>query len=620
MGTPWYKQLLQNLSKRLNRQASAKPPTSKDSISLDSVGDSSSTREHIFTVAELNRESAQRQASLGTGYARNSNTRTRLAQLKNSTVALPPHAPWQGDYTNWVADPYDDLNWRFQFQTLRWINPYLWDALDGNLESKAEWKRIVRSWAEQNTPPERAQDRYAWMDMTDGNRAIQTSIGAPLIEPHEQWYVDLLVEHRNWLLDDTHIVKGNHGLHQNMGLFVVSSVLNDDVGVNRAIERLGKQVTSVFDDDGLNLEGSIAYHEMNLNWWLQAKQRLDFEGHALPDEAARTLDRAGSTMGTLLLPDGTKPQIGDGGRGRGRKGLHPLIDHVLQGKRPATNLETFHHYANGFTVFRNGWGELRDMKNESHTVVRHGRELARHSHYDRGSIHLYNAGYRWITDAGFHSYQSKNLDRQYTISRQGHSLVDLPNQKHNRAGEVTVELLEYTTTVHSVELLDRNFESAVWKRRVIYLPNFNIWVIWDRIASEFEDEIRQQWLTDVDMEAVKTHVNTIELDAGDRKMQMQWFGSQPDFDIVIGDPEADSKRGLIGVGWKKMRPAASIHTSFTAKNVDSIVVISDPAEGELSVELYDQLRMDSFELLITYQSNSHQLIAKDQETSLKRYL
>src|SRR5699024_3875661 len=105
-------------------------------------------------------------------------------------------------------------------------------------------------------------------------------------------------------------------------------------------------------------------------------------------------------------------------------------------------------------------------KDESHTVIRHGRELARHSHYDRGSIHLYNAGQRWISDGGFHSYQSKSPDRQYTISREAHSLVDIPNQKHNRARPVPVKLTENYKTLHSVELLDENFEAAIWKRRV----------------------------------------------------------------------------------------------------------------------------------------------------------
>ena len=148
------------------------------------------------------------------------------------------------------------------------------------------------------------------MDMTDGNRAIQISLGAPLMESGDQWYIDCLVTHRNWLMDDARIVPGNHGLHQNLGLFVVSSVLSDDTGVSRAIDRLGTQVLNAFDSEGLNEEGSVAYHQYNLVWWLQARERVQLEGYDLPGEALARLNKAGETMAHLILPDKTMPQIG----------------------------------------------------------------------------------------------------------------------------------------------------------------------------------------------------------------------------------------------------------------------------------------------------------------------
>src|SRR5690625_2683124 len=117
-------------------------------------GWNSSPENHSFTVADLNPDAARRQAKIGRDYARDRTTKKRLGELKSGIVTLPPHEPWSGNYTDWTADPFQDLNWRFQFHTLRWINPLLWDALDGNKESKAEWKRIVRSWAMSNCPPQ----------------------------------------------------------------------------------------------------------------------------------------------------------------------------------------------------------------------------------------------------------------------------------------------------------------------------------------------------------------------------------------------------------------------------------------------------------------------------------
>src|SRR5690625_3156704 len=296
----------------------------QDSPPLDQrVVATSEARE--FTLADLNRDAARRQAKVGKGYARNRYTKKRLAELKEGTVTLPPHKPWSGDYTNWSADPFQDLNWRFQFHTLRWINPYLWDAVDGNEHSKAEWKRIVRSWSDANVPPEHAADKYAWMDMTDGNRAIQISLGAPLIDDEDHWYPELLAAHRNWLIDDTRIVPGNHGLHQNLGLFVVSAVLSDVFGIQRALDRLSIQVIEAFDEKGLNEEGSVAYHQINVLWWKQARNRLKLEGYDLPADAVARLDKAGEAMAYLLLPDATMPQIGDGGRGKGQRDRKSVV-------------------------------------------------------------------------------------------------------------------------------------------------------------------------------------------------------------------------------------------------------------------------------------------------------
>lgn len=594
---------LRSLSRRFSRPLVAKPASAKE------LG---------FSFPSLNIDAARRQAKLGRDYARTAQTATQLEELNQGRVNLPPHPTWQGDYTDWVADPFEDRNWRFQFHTLRWINPYFWDALAGNEESKQEWKRIVRSWAAHNTPPSQAEDDYAWMDMTDGNRAIQISIGAPLMDEDDEWYLDLLVEHRNWLLNDTHIVEGNHGLHQNLGLFVLAVVLNDEIGTRRAIQRLADQILEAFDDQGLNEEGSVGYHQMNLVWWQQAERRLKLEGYSFPEHAANRLKRAGHTLGVLLLPDGTMPQVGDGNRGKGRKKLHPLVDQVVSGKVKEPAPPTFHNFDNGFTVFHSGWGRSRPLRDESHTIVRHGQDLLRHSHDDRGSVHIYTAGRRWITDGGFHSYQQNSLDRIYTKSRLAHSLIDLPHQTHDITGDVHVPVTECRPELHSAEILDANFQAAAWKRRVIFLPELDTWVIWDRVKSSAEEYIRQQWLIDIGIEVEQKRDNHLVLNDENSQLHMRWFGDQPQFDTAKGNPKSDNKRGLIGIRWKTMQSASSIHALFQKKNMESIVLISPSVEPNLTAELTDRTPMERFDLRLSYTNQAYRLTAQGGSTHLVR--
>ncbi|GAA4119675.1 heparinase II/III domain-containing protein [Enteractinococcus coprophilus] len=575
--------------------------------------------EHDFTYGNLNFAAAKRQASIGKHYARHAQSEQELRDLKQGTITLPPHKPWTGDYTDWTADPFSDLNWRFQFHTLRWINPLLWAALDRDEEAKAEWKRIVRSWSEANIPPENAEDKYAWMDMTDGNRAIQVSLGAPLMDSSDHWYVDCLATHRNWLLDDDNIVPGNHGLHQNLGLFVVASVLDDDKGVLRAIERLGAQILDAFDSEGLNEEGSVAYHQHNLVWWLEARERLQLEGYDFSQEALDRLDKAGEAMGYLLLPDKTMPQIGDGGRGMGRRGIHPLVDEVLSQDIQDKSLPLFRTFPNGMAVSRSGWGQDKPLRHESHTIVRYGPDLERHSHNDRGSVHIYTLGRRWITDGGFHSYQHRNSDRNYTKSRSAHNLVNLPEQKHDKTGDVPALLVQHDEDLHVVEVVDENFEAARWLRRVMYLPAPNCWVIWDRIETDTPQKIRQQWLMDIGIEVTQNDTTSLQLTDSKRQLGMRWFGDQPTFDIVNGDRKTKSKRGLIGIRWKRMKEGTSVHANFMADEAESVVVIAPGLNQDLNVSLTKRSEMHSFELAIRSPQNFYDLEVGADHTRLHKH-
>src|SRR5699024_7420907 len=160
-------------------------------------------------------------------------------------------------------------------------------------------------------------------------------------------------------------------------------------------------------------------------WWLQAQQRLKLEGYDFSQEAVQRLKIAGEAMAYLILPDGTMPQVGDGGRGRGRRGMHPLLDKVLKRDIGHSDLPLFHHFPNGATVLRRGCSVYHAFKEASHTIVRHGRDLRRHSHDDRGSVHIYTKGRLRITDGGFQTYQQRSRHSNYAKSRSAHSLVHL---------------------------------------------------------------------------------------------------------------------------------------------------------------------------------------------------
>ena len=79
---------------------------------------------------------------------------------------------------------------------------------------------------------------------------------------------------------------------------------------------------------------------------------------------------------------------------------------------------------------------------------------------------------------------------------------------------------------------------------------------------------------------------------------MEWFGDAPALDIAKGDRNSQSKRGLIGIGWKKMRNGTSVHANFNAESVDSIVVISADNGAVPSINLEERTPMASFTLML----------------------
>lgn len=204
---------------------------------------------------DLNLATADRQA-FGKSYARTKNTDELAGAVLSGELHLPPHPVWRGDLLDWAADPFTDRNWQFQHHTLRWLNPLRWKALDGDERARQEWLRVVRSWAVHNAPANRASSKFAWKDMADGNRAIQLSLGSRLVGQEDlPWFLELLAYHRDWLMDEAHIVGKNHGLHQHAGLLVVSAVLGALDGMNVARARMVDQFKSTFDSQGGNDEG-----------------------------------------------------------------------------------------------------------------------------------------------------------------------------------------------------------------------------------------------------------------------------------------------------------------------------------------------------------------------------
>lgn len=523
---------------------------------------------------------ADRQA-FGVLYARPNNLTEQILTYSQGTLKLLAHPGFTGDVTDWTADPFDDSNWKAQHQTLRWLNPLRWAALDGDAAARAEWLRVARSWFEANVPVSSAVAATAWGNMIDGNRAIQLSLGSPLVPTDAAWFVQLLEAHRDRLMDEANIVHKNHGMHQHAGLLVVGATLRDLEAMNTAANRIRAQFLITFDEEGADDEGAINYHQLNIIWWRELWERARLEGFEKPAVVEERLERACYVLAQIALPDGQLPQIGDTVRGSVVAGLSNMTDYLrsggAQGVRPTGNSMVLER---GYIVSRSGWGETRSLQNESHALIRYGDDIRGHSHQDRGSVHLYSDGVRWLVDGGFHSYQMQHPMRLHLQSRAAHNVAFLKGLLHRDSAPVELVGHAVSDKVHDYTLLDHGYPGDDMRRRVIYLTGPNCWLICDRAIPSVPTPMLQQW-------QVEPGVSVRSLDRGYRlsksgaSLTITWLGREPRMRYVKAVEGRHA--GWVGVKWKAQKAGALVTAESSEDSPQLVALIAPSADNPLGL-------------------------------------
>src|SRR5699024_9243022 len=128
------------------------------------------------------------------------------------------------------------------------------------------WLTIAEGWIEKN-PPGRGRANYSWADMIEAARAMTFAFALPVLQDERPEKVPVIIEslvqHGEWLEDETHIRTGNHALQQHQGLLVIGAVLERPEWVDLAVRRSVDMLHSSYDDEGINEEGAVQYHQIN---------------------------------------------------------------------------------------------------------------------------------------------------------------------------------------------------------------------------------------------------------------------------------------------------------------------------------------------------------------------
>jgi hypothetical protein len=512
-------------------------------------------------MQRLDYAAAERQAF---GYAF---SQQDVDRLLNGSLQIHPHPAWPlPSDIDWRADPFNDNNWRHQYQMLRWLDPLRRAAHRGNDEAFKLWLRYVRDWVTHN-PSDNPISQYAWRDMVDGIRAVQLCLAAPLLRERSEedlvWLGASIRDHAAWLSDSGNLGHSNHALHQHQGLLVCGLVLGDETLVRLATERHVELFESQYDSEGINAEGAIAYHYNNYVWWKNAWRRFEAAGIALPDSAA-VLEMVPEELAHATRPTGDFVSIGDTDGGSPRKVSHPFTRYVTtngsDGEPPRDLLKI---YEAGLLFARSGWGENeRDFEDETYFSVSFGRNDRIHGHPDGGSLTYTAQGVDWLVDPGKYAYSTDPF-RKFLLSRNAHNLVTVEDEPASSAG--TVELVEnrVTPSSYGFTFTDSTHEHVQLTRRLCYSTTGEYLVVIDTVRSDKEVTATQRWQLGHEVAAQQGR-GGIEMSSGSQKALMHFSGTPGDIAVHRGG--ADVAEGWVALGWKTKSeaPVVTVTKSGTA--------------------------------------------------------
>lgn len=535
-----------------------------------------------------------------------------VALLKTGRLRMPPHPEWRlpSDPT-WQEDPFSDRNWCFQFHMLRWLEPLRRAAAKGDDDAYALWLRWVQDWATKN-PHDAPASPWAWTDMSEGIRAQQLCLAAPMVAERSPELLDgweeLIRVHAEHLADPAHMGRANHALHQQESLFVCGRVLGEARLWELALERMGSLLREQYDEQGMNAEGATAYHVNNVLWWERALSRIDTEGLARPTGAERHLS-APEEIAHATRPDGTLVAIGDTDTVSPTAVDAPPTDYVTtDGREGEAPSETTRIFDAGYVFSRSGWGDAgRSLSEQSFFSLRFGPAQTVHGHPDGGSLTYSADGVNWLVDLGKFQYGG-GIERRHVTSRAAHSLVSIESRTPRKDAHVDLVSHRLTERHQEFVLRDNSFEGVELTRRVIWSVRGEYLVVIDDVRSEEEVRAVQRWQLgpDVEVEEVpddraadeaeagdaatdhgagerESGLRSLRMSRGDRRALLALGGDVQNVEQFRG--EEDPFDGWVSVGWKQIVPATAVSAVAEGRRLRFVAALAAGHGEDVSARL-----------------------------------
>ncbi|TCN05305.1 heparinase II/III-like protein [Bacillus sp. BK006] len=343
----------------------------------------------------------------------------------------------------WVSEIHD-RSWLFWHHCLVSV-AFLIDSyyVDKNKDKLLLAYEIVNKWFKSNYPS--SPSVMGWHDHSTALRLLHLTKLYILLKQQGEFRITshlnfICEEHMKKLADAKfYMPKHNHGMDQDICLFIAASVLNHNSYSkkfkNLAIKRFWKQINNLFSEDGCYLEHSPHYIYLLIDRLLGFCNVLLKIDRDHGKKLQKRIDNIIRFFINILLPDGRFPTIGDSELQSFEmkqdywKYLSQDLQEILQTIKGYNynpiNLPVDTFYPDGgYSIFRNNWNNDSTTTQIVFYSAFHSRV---HKHHDDLAFTLYGHGMPLLIDGGKFTYEYDRPERNYVTSAYGHNTVRINN-------------------------------------------------------------------------------------------------------------------------------------------------------------------------------------------------
>lgn len=489
-------------------------------------------------------------------------------------------------------------NWFSVYHSLVWMLPLLSMAKTrGESLYLARMMALVRQWHECHgeapnpLPTARNPGDYSWLDMSTAYRAdVLAALYAALPQEDSEALLlleTLLAHHLAVLKSDAYYARiGNHALHQNNALLLLSLLYDDEEGIALAQGRMDTLVRESVDDEGVSLEGAPGYHILNLNWWEKTRKRWALAKEIRPELNSPFLPDMRPLLAYAVAPDADLVPIGDtpldanstliryrdkfGARFIQELCANPEVDFALSGGRQGRQPDgTQKVFKDGYVFSRIPFGD--DRSRDSHCSLRFGPGLSArvHAHDDGGSVTYYPRGARLLEDGGMYGYYGGEY-REFIKSPFAHNVVCADGMKYYRSAVNLLNAASSDPCGDFAQVEIKAIAQARWTRRLVHGRAFEFLLVED-VFDNASRGMYQNWNLGDGFGIVNLRKNRVDVTNGMLNASFFWLCELSGLEVLTG-----SKNPLRG--WRSGRegeihPVSSLRASLAGERVKIPVLI-----------------------------------------------